>query len=82
MQQSGSASSNSPNTYVGALFIFTERGIYSRVGVSWTSNEKACQNLQDEIPAGSEFCAAVANTKDAWNSGVLSTVTITTSISA
>jgi putative alpha-1,2-mannosidase len=47
------------------------------VGVSWISNEKACQNLDDEIPADSAFATVVSNTKDAWNSQVLSTITTT-----
>jgi hypothetical protein len=35
----------------------------SRVGISWISNEKACQNLQDEIPAGTRFSTVVQGTK-------------------
>ena len=74
MQTGGSATATSSATYVGGLFTFSDSIVSSRVGVSWISNEKACNNLQDEIPTGSEFSTVVANTKDAWNSQVLSTI--------
>lgn len=78
MQQGGSAKSTSSSTYVGGLFTFSDSVVSSRVGVSWISNEKACQNLNDEIPKDTEFSTVVSNTKDAWNSQVLSTITTTT----
>lgn len=74
---SGSASSKSSSTYVGGLFTFSESIVSSRVGISWVSNEKACQNLHDEIPAGTAFSTVIENTKDEWNSQVLSTMTTT-----
>src|ERR1700710_1820918 len=75
MQSSGSASSNSANTYVGGLFTFDRSAVSSRVGISWISNKKACQNLNDEIPSTTQFSTVVQNTKNAWNSQVLSTIT-------
>lgn len=77
MQSSGSATSNSTNLAVGGLFTFGSSVVSSRVGISWISNEKACQNLDDEIPAETTFKTVVENTKDAWNSQVLSTITTT-----
>ena len=77
LQSSGSASSNSTDTYVGGLYTFASSTVSSRVGISWISNEKACQNLQDEIPAGTGFSTVVQDTKDTWNSQALSTITTT-----
>jgi len=59
------------------LFTFNTNTVSSRVGISWISNEKACQNLNDEIPVATAFETVVQNTKDAWNSQVLSTITTT-----
>lgn len=47
----------------------------SRVGISWISTEKACKNLEDEIPAGTSFKSVVDTTKSIWNTKVLSKVT-------
>jgi putative alpha-1,2-mannosidase len=78
VKQGGSASANISSTYVGRLFTFDASTLSSRVRISWISNEKACQNLNDEIPADTEFCTVVTNTKDSWNSQVLSRITTTT----
>ena len=77
IQSNGSAYSNSWNTAVGGLFTFSSTTVSSRVGISWISNEKACENLNIEIPAGTEFATVVENTKEAWNSEILSTITTT-----
>jgi len=78
IQPSGSASSNSSSTYVGGLYTFKDKVVSSRVGISWISKNQACQNLENEIPASSGFLEVVQNTKDEWNSQVLSKI-ITTS---
>jgi putative alpha-1,2-mannosidase len=62
---------------VGGLFTFSANVVSSRVGISFISNEKACQNL-DEIPEGTVFSTVVQDTKEAWNSQVLSTIATTT----
>jgi predicted alpha-1,2-mannosidase len=59
------------------LFTFGSTVVSSRVGISWISNAKACQNLDDEIPSGTTFNTVVGGTKSAWNSQVLSTITTT-----
>jgi putative alpha-1,2-mannosidase len=78
VQPSGSASSNSSTIYVGGFFTFSEATVSSRVGISWISNDQACQNLDNEIPAGTAFSTIVENTKAAWSSQVLSKITTTT----
>jgi putative alpha-1,2-mannosidase len=78
VQSSGSATSNSSDIYVGGLYTFNTSIFSSRVGISWISNEQACQNLNAEIPEGSAFSTVVGNTKEAWNSQILSKITTTT----
>jgi putative alpha-1,2-mannosidase len=77
MQSSGLAISNSSNLYVGGLYTFNTSVVSSRVGISWMSNEQACQNLNDEISQRSEFSTTVQSTKDAWNTQILSKITVT-----
>ncbi|EAW12917.1 alpha-1,2-mannosidase family protein [Aspergillus clavatus NRRL 1] len=74
-QDSGYASSSSSSTRVGGLFTFQERVVTSRVGISWISTDRACQNVQDEIPHGTKFASVVEETKEEWNSVVLSKIT-------
>ena len=81
MQSSGSATSNSSDVYVGGLYKFNTSVVSSRVGISWISNDQACQNLENEIPQGTGFSTVVQNTKRAWNTQVLSKIT-TTSMNA
>ena len=71
------ASSTSINTAVGGLFTFSTHAISSRVGISWISNEQACSNVANEIPAGTSFSTVVTNTKETWNTEVLSKITTT-----
>ncbi|KAF4638078.1 hypothetical protein G7Y89_g38 [Cudoniella acicularis] len=76
-QTTGSASSNSSTVPVGGLFTFTNATFSSRVGISWVSKAQACENVNNEIPSWTKFSKVVQNTKDAWNSEVLSKVTVT-----
>lgn len=78
MQPSGFAASNSTNVAVGGLFTFPSSVVSSRVGISWISNQQACQNLENEIPTDMPFNAVVQSTKDVWNTEILSTITTTT----
>lgn len=47
------------------------------MGISWISREKACQNVNNEIPEDTTFLTAVSNTKSVWNDQVLSRITTT-----
>ncbi|RDL36111.1 putative alpha-1,2-mannosidase [Venustampulla echinocandica] len=76
-QKSKSASSKSSSVAIGGLYTFPGAVVSSRVGISWISKEKACQNVNSEIPSKTTFSSAVQNTKDAWNSQVLSKITTT-----
>lgn len=76
-QPDGFASSSSGSVRVGGVFSFDRPQVTSRVGISWISTEKACSNVQDEIPRGKEFEFVVSDGKDEWNSKVLSKITTT-----
>ncbi|XHG04892.1 hypothetical protein AWENTII_008146 [Aspergillus wentii] len=76
-QPSGSAKASTGSTRVGGLFSFKDSDVISRVGISWISKEKACSNVQDEMPSGTEFSTVVEDAKSEWNSKVLSKITTT-----
>ncbi|PQE13493.1 alpha-1,2-mannosidase family protein [Rutstroemia sp. NJR-2017a WRK4] len=77
VQSSRSATASNGNTDVGGLFTFNTTAVSSRVGISWISIEKACQNVNNEIPHDTSFSAVVSGTKSAWNTKVLSKITTT-----
>ena len=62
---------------VGAVFSFNETSIKSRVGVSFISSAKACQFVNDEIPASASLSTLVDATQAVWNTDVLSKITTT-----
>lgn len=66
---------------VGAVYAFADQDVLSHVGISWISSEKACQYIDDELPASKTFDNAVNDTKCQWNDDVLSKIT-TTDVSA
>ncbi|KAJ5713024.1 glycosyl hydrolase family 92-domain-containing protein [Penicillium malachiteum] len=76
-QDNGFASSSSNYTRIGALFSFSDSEVISRVGISWISPEKACNNVKSEIPEDTEFESVVDDAVDEWNTEVLSKITTT-----
>jgi putative alpha-1,2-mannosidase len=74
-QPNGVANSPNGNEYVGGLYTFQAQAVTSRVGISWISTTKACQNVNDEIPSSTAFSTVVQNTKNTWDSQVLSGIT-------
>ncbi|KAJ6037187.1 glycosyl hydrolase family 92-domain-containing protein [Penicillium herquei] len=76
-QDSGFASSSSNYTRIGALFSFSDSEVISRVGISWISTEKACNNVNSEIPEDTEFESVVEDAVNEWNTEVLSKITTT-----
>jgi putative alpha-1,2-mannosidase len=77
MHPSELAASKSPSIYVGGLYTFNTSVFSSRVGISWISNQQACQDLKNEIPEGTGFSAVVQQTTDAQNTQILSKITTT-----
>ncbi|KAJ5745815.1 hypothetical protein N7520_010997 [Penicillium odoratum] len=76
-QPGGVATSSSNSTRVGALFSFSDTEVISRVGISWISRQKACDNVNSEIPEETSFTSVVDNAVSEWNNEVLSKVTTT-----
>lgn len=73
----GNAPTTNGTNRQGAVFTFDQSSITSRVGISFISTTKACQNLQSEIPKGTTLQSLVSRAKNNWNTNVLSTVTTT-----
>ncbi|KAJ5279693.1 hypothetical protein N7478_005065 [Penicillium angulare] len=71
----GVASSTSNSTRVGGLFSFSDSEVSSRVGISWISNKQACNNVNSEIPSGTELESVVEDAVSEWNEVVLSKIT-------
>ncbi|KAF2709541.1 glycoside hydrolase family 92 protein [Pleomassaria siparia CBS 279.74] len=67
---------------VGGVFTFSPSNVTSRVGISYISTAKACQNLEGEIPAGTDFQSLVSQAKDRWNTEVFSKIQIETANAA
>ncbi|KAF2735141.1 alpha-1,2-mannosidase family protein [Polyplosphaeria fusca] len=61
---------------LGGVFVFSESNITSRVGISYVSTTKACQNLGDEIPESRNLQELVENAKSKWNSDVFSKIQV------
>ena len=70
----GSSKSADSSERVGAIFSFRETDVTSRVGISWISSAKACQFVNDEIPANTHLQDLVSASKSAWNSQVFSKI--------
>lgn len=70
----GSSNSADGVDRLGAVFTFNESHVTSRVGISWISSEKACQFVNDEIPANSQIQDLVSASKSVWNLEVLSRI--------
>ncbi|KAA8576188.1 hypothetical protein MFRU_009g01220 [Monilinia fructicola] len=77
IEPNNSATAANSNTVIGGLYTFNTTAIASRVGISWISKEKACQNVNNEIPDDTTFSTVVSNTKSIWNDEVLSRITTT-----
>ncbi|CAI6337763.1 unnamed protein product [Periconia digitata] len=61
---------------LGGVFQFNEGSIKSRVGVSFISAEKACQNLDDEIKNSTTLQALVDTTVNRWEEDIYSKVQV------
>jgi predicted alpha-1,2-mannosidase len=57
------------------VFTFAETNVTSRVGISFISYQKACNNLDAEIPADASLQTLVSAAKTAWNGEIFSKIT-------
>ncbi|KAI6353893.1 hypothetical protein MCOR25_008844 [Pyricularia grisea] len=60
---------------LGAVFTFDDAKVVSRVGVSFISEDQACTNLDQQIPESMSISQLRQQTRDVWNTKVLSRVT-------
>ncbi|TKA64704.1 hypothetical protein B0A49_08371 [Cryomyces minteri] len=61
----------------GGVFSFNRETVTSRVGISFISAERACQNVQKEIPRGTTLKTLSNTASSRWNSEVFSKITTT-----
>lgn len=68
------SSSVSGNARLGGVFAFSGSTVTSRVGISFISSGKACQNVENEIAEGTTLDKLVSDAKHRWNDGILSKI--------
>ena len=61
----------------GGVFTFTQAEVISRVGISFISTEKACENVEGQIPKGTKLQSLVESAQRNWNSEIFTKVTTT-----
>jgi predicted alpha-1,2-mannosidase len=71
------AANVSSSARVGAVFSFKTTTVTSRVGISFISTVQACENVNNQIPAGTTLSNLTSNAKKVWSDEVLSRVTTT-----
>ena len=74
-QYPGPNNITSTTSRVGAVFTFQARTVVSRVGVSFISEEQACQNVESQIPHGTSLETLESKMRSLWNEEILSKVT-------
>ena len=73
-----STSIESDTAKLGAVFSFGDaKQVTSRIGVSFISREKACENVDNEIPEVATIETLAEDVKATWNNNVLSKITTT-----
>ena len=61
----------------GGVFTFNQTEVVSRVGVSFVSIDKACSNVETEIPKGTEMQQLVNAAQEKWNAEIFRKFTTT-----
>lgn len=59
------------------MFTFKDTAVNSRIGISYISPAKACQHLDNEIPAKTTIQSLASKAKATWNSAILSKIQVT-----
>ncbi|KAH9868338.1 hypothetical protein J1614_007410 [Plenodomus biglobosus] len=72
----GNPTTISGSTRLGGVFTFAGSEIISRVGISFLSTEKACQNVDNEIPEGTDLSTLVQAARYHWNQDVFKNIQI------
>jgi putative alpha-1,2-mannosidase len=69
---------SSDGTPIGTVFSFAQQSVTSRVGISFISSSQACRSVEREMPSKTSTLTSIVNqTKEIWNTEVLSKVTTT-----
>lgn len=77
LQSYGQHTSTSGAYRQGGVFSFAQGHVVSRVGISFISTTKACQNVQAEIPKGTPLQFLTTQAQSRWTSGVFEKVKTT-----
>ena len=78
-----STSIKSDEAKLGAVFSFGDaKQVTSRIGVSFISEEQACENVDNEIPESATIEDLAKNVKETWNEKILSKITTTSTDTA
>lgn len=59
----------------GGVFTFNSTSVTSRVGISFISTTQACDNVDTQIPAGTDLPTLVSRAQDRWATDVFAKVT-------
>ena len=59
------------------MFGFDVAAVTSRVGISFISSEKACTNVQAEIPKGTTMQSLVDQAQENWNEDIFRKLAVT-----
>lgn len=62
---------------VGGVFTFADSEVKSRVGISFLSSSKACENMDNEIQEDTSLESLVERAQETWNAEVFSKVQVT-----
>ncbi|KAF1990397.1 glycoside hydrolase family 92 protein [Aulographum hederae CBS 113979] len=73
----GNQSSVAGSERVGGIFSFNGTHIISRVGISFISSNKACKNLDAELPAGATIQSLKQKAQKRWDQEVFSKISTT-----
>jgi predicted alpha-1,2-mannosidase len=73
----GNFTSTSGTDRQGGVFTFNTTSVSSRVGISFISTSQACNNVDDQIPAGTNIKDLVTRAQDRWATEVFSKVITT-----
>ena len=73
----GSLESTNGTSRQGGVFVFNNISVTSRVGISFISSDKACHNVQTEIPKGTKLQSLVQSAQAKWNKEIFQKVTTT-----
>ena len=73
----GDAISTNGTYRQGGVFAFNQTTVTSRVGISFISTDKACSNVETEIPKSTKLQTLVDQAQENWNQDIFRKITTT-----